>query len=79
MDVDLHVKEVAEQGYTIVNDAIAPELVDALNDALGRLERFLDVQPSPNSLRIFLSPRSLFHSSVPSMSYAYRPSESKNA
>ena len=49
MDVDLHVKEVAEQGYTIVKDAIEPELVDALNDTLGRLERFLDVQPSPNS------------------------------
>src|SRR5437588_5756671 len=49
MDVDLHVKEVADQGYTIVNDAIEPELVDALNEALGRLERFLDVRPSPNS------------------------------
>jgi ectoine hydroxylase-related dioxygenase (phytanoyl-CoA dioxygenase family) len=49
MDVDLHVKEVAEQGYTIVQDAIEPELVDALNDSLSRLERFLDVQPSPNS------------------------------
>ena len=29
----LHVKEVAEQGYTIVEDAIEPELVDALHDA----------------------------------------------
>src|SRR3954453_4508140 len=49
MDVDLHVKEVAEQGYTIVEDAIEPGLIDALNDALSRLERYLDVQPSPNS------------------------------
>jgi len=49
MDVDLHVKEVAEQGYTIVHDAIEPELVDTLSDSLSRLERFLDVQPSPNS------------------------------
>src|SRR5262250_2487513 len=49
MDVDLHVKEVAEQGYTIVHDAIEPGLVDELNDSLSRLERFLDVQPSPNS------------------------------
>src|SRR5262245_54572224 len=49
MDVDLHVKEVADQGYTIVRDAIEPDLVDALNDSLSRLERFLDVQPSPNS------------------------------
>src|SRR3954447_8887550 len=49
MDMELHVKEVAEQGYTIVRDAIEPELVDALNDSLARLERFLDVHPSPNS------------------------------
>jgi ectoine hydroxylase-related dioxygenase (phytanoyl-CoA dioxygenase family) len=49
MDVDLHVKEVAEQGYTIVEDAIEPSLVDELNDSLAHLERFLDVQPSPNS------------------------------
>ena len=49
MDVELHVKEVAEQGYTIVEDAIEPALIDELNDALARLERFFDVQPSPNS------------------------------
>jgi ectoine hydroxylase-related dioxygenase (phytanoyl-CoA dioxygenase family) len=49
VDTELHVKEVAEQGYTIVPDAIEPELVDALADDLARLERFLDVQPSPNS------------------------------
>jgi len=49
MDVDLHLKEVAEQGYTVVEDAIEPALVDELNDSLSRLERFLDVQPSPNS------------------------------
>ena len=49
MDVALRVKEVAEQGYTIVEDAIEPDLVDALNADLERLERFFDVQPSPNS------------------------------
>jgi len=49
MDAELHVKEVAEQGYTIVEDAIEPALIDELNDSLGRLERFFDVQPSPNS------------------------------
>jgi ectoine hydroxylase-related dioxygenase (phytanoyl-CoA dioxygenase family) len=49
MDVDLHVKEVAEQGYTIVKDAIEPALVDSLKDAVSRLERFLEVQPSRNS------------------------------
>src|SRR5260370_6953960 len=49
MDVDLHLKEVAEQGYTVVEDAIEPALVDDLNDSLARLERYLDVQASPNS------------------------------
>src|SRR5437899_1070724 len=49
MDVDLHVKEVAAQGYTIVENAIEPQLVDELNDSLSRLVRFLDVQPAPNS------------------------------
>jgi len=49
MDVDLHVKEVAEQGYTIVENAIEPALVDELSAALSRLEVFLDVQPAPNS------------------------------
>src|SRR5487761_2722400 len=49
MDVDLHVKEVAEQGYTIVADAIEPELIDALNAALARLEEYLAVRPAPNS------------------------------
>jgi ectoine hydroxylase-related dioxygenase (phytanoyl-CoA dioxygenase family) len=49
MDCALHAKEVAEQGYSIVEDTIEPDLVDELVDVLGRLERFLDVQPSPNS------------------------------
>ena len=49
IDTDLHVKEVAEQGYTIVEDAIEPGLIDELNDALARLERYLEVKPSPNS------------------------------
>jgi ectoine hydroxylase-related dioxygenase (phytanoyl-CoA dioxygenase family) len=47
--VDTHVARIAEQGYTIVEDAIEPELVDALADDLLRLERVFDVQPSPNS------------------------------
>jgi ectoine hydroxylase-related dioxygenase (phytanoyl-CoA dioxygenase family) len=49
IDVELHVKEVADQGYTIVEDAIEPALVDELNGSLDRLERFFEVQPSPNS------------------------------
>ena len=49
MRVDAHVAEVAEQGYTIVENAIEPDFVDALHDDLLRLERAFDVQQSPNS------------------------------
>ena len=45
---DAHLDELSEQGYTIVADAIEPELVDALNDDLLRLERELGVTPSAN-------------------------------
>ncbi|MCU1428655.1 MAG: Phytanoyl-CoA dioxygenase, partial [Actinomycetia bacterium] len=49
IDVEAHVARIAEQGYTIVENAIEPDLVDALNDDLLRRERFFDVQPAPNS------------------------------
>ena len=49
MNVDLHVQEIAEQGYTIVEDAIEPDLVDALAEDLVRLERYFAIEPSPNS------------------------------
>jgi ectoine hydroxylase-related dioxygenase (phytanoyl-CoA dioxygenase family) len=49
MNAQDHVAQIAEQGYTIVRDAIAPELVDALNDDLLRLERELAVVPAKNS------------------------------
>jgi ectoine hydroxylase-related dioxygenase (phytanoyl-CoA dioxygenase family) len=44
-----HVERVARDGYTIVEDAIEPELVDGLLDDLHRLERDLDVRPAGNS------------------------------
>jgi ectoine hydroxylase-related dioxygenase (phytanoyl-CoA dioxygenase family) len=44
-----HVAAIAEQGYTIVPDAIELDLVDALVDDLHRLERELDVHPSGNA------------------------------
>src|SRR4051794_31869116 len=49
VDVDAHVARIAEQGYTIVENAIAPDFVDALDDDLLRLERAFDVAPSANS------------------------------
>lgn len=44
-----HADEVAEQGYTIVHDAIEPERIDALLDDVARLERELGIVPSDNS------------------------------
>jgi ectoine hydroxylase-related dioxygenase (phytanoyl-CoA dioxygenase family) len=44
-----HVKQLDEDGYTIVEDAVEPELVDELASALRDLERFFDVQPAGNS------------------------------
>jgi ectoine hydroxylase-related dioxygenase (phytanoyl-CoA dioxygenase family) len=49
VNVDLHVKEIAKEGYTIVEDAIEPDLVASLADDLLRLEGYFDVRPSPNS------------------------------
>ncbi len=44
-----HRKRLDEDGYTIVEDAIEPELVDALASNLRDLESFFDVQPAGNS------------------------------
>ncbi len=43
-----HVERIAEVGYTIVEDAIEPDVVDALVDDLGRLVRDLGVKPASN-------------------------------
>ncbi len=44
-----HAKRVAEDGYTIVEDAIDLDVVDAIADDLARLERELNTQPAANS------------------------------
>jgi ectoine hydroxylase-related dioxygenase (phytanoyl-CoA dioxygenase family) len=49
VDVARHVHRIAEHGYTIVEDAIEPELIDALRRDLQRLERFFAVEPAANS------------------------------
>lgn len=49
VDVAHHVGLIAEQGYTIVEDAIEPALVDALRDRLRELEQFFAVEPAANS------------------------------
>ena len=44
-----HIKAVANDGYTIVENAIEPDLVDALREDLRRLEHFFEVEPAANS------------------------------
>lgn len=47
-DVDGHAAAIAEQGYTVLRDAIAPELVASLLDDLARLEVELGAKPARN-------------------------------
>jgi ectoine hydroxylase-related dioxygenase (phytanoyl-CoA dioxygenase family) len=47
-EVVAHVDAVAADGYTIVEDAIEPDLVDALAADLVRLERDLGIEPAGN-------------------------------
>ncbi|MEY2452686.1 MAG: hypothetical protein QOD92_2260 [Acidimicrobiaceae bacterium] len=49
IDVREHVAEVADQGYTIVENAIDLEHIDALAADLDRLESELGVSPATNS------------------------------
>lgn len=44
-----HVEAVRRDGFTVIKNAIDPDLIDELNDALARLERDLGVKPSTNS------------------------------
>lgn len=43
-----HVERIRRDGFTIVENAIAPALVEALNAALALLERELDAKPAMN-------------------------------
>src|SRR5262249_54512624 len=47
-DVSAQVARVVADGYTIVEDAIEPELIDALAEDLLRLERELGIAPAKN-------------------------------
>ena len=47
-----HIERVRNDGYTIVENAIEPELIEALNTALTRLERELDAKPAMNGLSL---------------------------
>jgi ectoine hydroxylase-related dioxygenase (phytanoyl-CoA dioxygenase family) len=47
--VDAAVDEIARTGWTVLERAIEPDLVDALTEDLLRLEQVLDVEPAGNS------------------------------
>jgi ectoine hydroxylase-related dioxygenase (phytanoyl-CoA dioxygenase family) len=49
MEVQDHVSRIAGDGYTIVPDAIEPELLERLGAELERLERELEVAPADNT------------------------------
>ncbi len=44
----VHVEAVAQDGYTIIPNAIQPDLLDALDEDLERLERIYEIEPSSN-------------------------------
>ncbi|MBI1210021.1 MAG: phytanoyl-CoA dioxygenase [Alphaproteobacteria bacterium] len=46
--VERHIERVKRDGFTVVENAIEPALIDGLNAALTRLERELDVKPAMN-------------------------------
>lgn len=46
--LEQHLQEIETEGYTIINDAIEPSLIDALNDALNALEAGLGIVPGAN-------------------------------
>ncbi len=48
-DLRTHLERIERDGYTIVEDAIEADLVDALHDDLLRLEHELGVTPAGNS------------------------------
>jgi ectoine hydroxylase-related dioxygenase (phytanoyl-CoA dioxygenase family) len=49
LDVDRHADEIARDGYTIIEDAIESDLINALSDDLRRLEKIYEISPADNS------------------------------
>jgi ectoine hydroxylase-related dioxygenase (phytanoyl-CoA dioxygenase family) len=47
-EIDNHVKRIDELGYTVVEDAIDPDLIDALSEDLLRIECQLGIVPADN-------------------------------
>jgi ectoine hydroxylase-related dioxygenase (phytanoyl-CoA dioxygenase family) len=47
--IETHAERIATDGYTILENVLAPDLVDALSEDLLRLERAFAVEPAGNS------------------------------
>lgn len=47
--LDAHVDAIARDGFTIVEDAIDPGLIDALAEQVERLERVYEIEPAGNA------------------------------
>jgi ectoine hydroxylase-related dioxygenase (phytanoyl-CoA dioxygenase family) len=47
-DLDTHLKRIAEDGYTVLPDAIEPDLVEEIGEALDKLEHDLGIRPADN-------------------------------
>jgi ectoine hydroxylase-related dioxygenase (phytanoyl-CoA dioxygenase family) len=48
-ELEAHAQRLAEHGYTILENAIEPDLVDELEETLARLERELNAVPAGNA------------------------------
>ncbi len=49
LNIEQHLKNIDDVGYTLVENAIEPDLIDGLNEALLRLEHELHIKPGDNS------------------------------
>ncbi len=47
-DMQDHLRRIAEDGYTVLPNAIEPDLVDEINEALLKLEKDLNIAPANN-------------------------------
>jgi ectoine hydroxylase-related dioxygenase (phytanoyl-CoA dioxygenase family) len=48
-ECEAHIARIREQGFTVVENAIEPELIEGLASGLTRLEREMDIKPAMNS------------------------------
>ncbi|MBL6692016.1 MAG: phytanoyl-CoA dioxygenase family protein [Pseudomonadales bacterium] len=48
-DISAHLSRIESEGYTLIENAIEPALVDELNDALLELEHALNIVPGANT------------------------------